>query len=175
MYFDFLMLEQILINSGAIKFGEFILTSGKKSKYYVNIKNATTKPKILKAIAVELKQHIGECDKIGGVALGAVPLVVAVALEIDKPYIIIRKDRKEHGTKSPIEGDIDSGETIVLIEDVVTTGGSVINAINLLREKGANISRVVTVVDREEGGLENLTEIGVELIALVKASDLVTH
>ena len=161
-----------MIESGAIKFGEFILTSGKKSNYYVNIKNATTKPKILKAMAMELKKHVGECDKIAGVALGAVPLVVAVAMEIEKPYVIIRKDRKEHGTKSSIEGDINSGERIVLIEDVVTTGGSVINAINLLREKNINVSRVVAVVDREEGGMENLNKISVELIALVKASKL---
>lgn len=165
------MLKQKLIDCGAIKFGDFILASGKRSKYYIDIKKASTKVDILKEIAELLSTHV-KGDILAGVELGAVPLTVAVALITGKDYLIIRKKEKGYGTEKLIEGEFEKGLTVDIIEDVVTTGGSVLRAVKILRNAGLEVQRVICVVDREEGGRENLEKEGVELIALLKARDL---
>ena len=165
------MLKDMLIESGAIEFGDFILASGKRSKYYVDIKKASTKVDVLKRMAEEIARHV-KGDILAGVELGAVPLTVAAALETGKDYLIIRKGKKEYGTGKMIEGDFEKGMLVDIVEDVVTTGGSVLRAINILREAGLRVERVICVVDREEGGKESLKKAGVELISLVKASEL---
>ncbi len=165
------MLKQKLIDCGAIKFGDFVLASGKRSKYYIDIKKASTKVDILKEIAELLSKHV-KGDILAGVELGAVPLTVAVALMTGKDYLIIRKKEKGYGTEKLIEGEFKEGMTVDIIEDVVTTGGSVLRAVKILRNSGLNVQRVICVVDREEGGRENLEKEGVELIALLKARDL---
>ena len=165
------MLKEKLIECGAIQFGDFTLTSGKKSKYYVDIKKASTKHEILELMGDMLAQHV-KGDILAGVELGAVPLVAITAVKAKRDYLIIRKERKEHGTSKLIEGDFQRGMTVDIIEDVVTTGGSVLRAIKILRENGLNVKRVICVVDREEGGRENLEKEGVELISLLTAGDL---
>jgi orotate phosphoribosyltransferase len=164
------MLKDILLKSGAIKFGDFVLTSGKRSNYYVDIKETMTDPTALKEVAELISKNLTS-DVIAGVELGAVPLVVAVALLSGKRYIIIRKDRP-HGTKSLLIGQAPSGSGVNIIEDVVTTGGSVLRAAEILKESGLKVSRVVCVVDREEGGKENLAKAGIELISLLKISEV---
>ncbi len=165
------MLKQKLIDCGAIKFGDFVLASGKRSKYYIDIKKASTKVDILKEIAELLSKHV-KGDILAGVELGAVPLTVAVALMTGKDYLIIRKKEKGYGTEKLIEGEFKEELTVDIIEDVVTTGGSVLRAVKILRNSGLNVQRVICVVDREEGGRENLEKENVELIALLKARDL---
>ncbi len=165
------MLKEKLIECGAIKFGDFTLASGKKSKYYVDIKKASTKHDILDMMGNMLAEQI-RGDMLAGVELGAVPLVAATALKSRKDYLIIRKERKEYGTSKLIEGDYKPGMVVDIIEDVVTTGGSVLRAIRILREAGLQVNRVICVVDREEGGRENLEKEGVSLISLVKAREL---
>jgi len=164
-------LKEKLEECGAIKFGDFILASGKKSSYYVDIKKAATKVEVLKLMAKYLSKEV-KGDIIGGVELGAVPLTVAVALELGKDYLIIRKESKEHGTRKMVEGEFKKGTTVDIIEDVITTGGSVLRAVRILRDLGLNVERVICVVDREEGGHENLKNEGVKLISLLRASDL---
>ncbi len=167
------MLSRDLIDLGAIKFGKFTLTSGAVSNYYVDIKEACTIPRVLEEVVDEISPHI-EADMVAGVELGAVPLVVATSVRLKKPYVIIRKERS-HGTKDLLVGTSVSGKTVDIIEDVVTTGGSVMKAINLLRERGARVGRVICVVDREEGGKTLLQGAGVELIPLLKISSLVKN
>ncbi len=156
----------------ALTFGDFTLTSGKKSHYYVDIKKAVTRPESLRLMVKLILPHVKGCTRIAGVELGAIPLVVALALEAALPYIMIRKSERTHGTGKALEGDLKPGDKVVLVEDVTTTGGSVVKAVLSLREAGAVVDRVVCVVDRGEGADERLMEQGVELIPLVRSEDL---
>ena len=165
------MLKEKLIECGAIKFGEFVLASGKKSKYYVDIKKASTKYEILELMGNMLAEKV-KGDMLAGVELGAVPLVAITAIKAKRDYLIIRKEKKGYGTSKLIEGDYKEGQEVDIIEDVVTTGGSVLRAIKILRSAGLTVNRVICVVDREEGGKENLKKEGVELISLIKAREL---
>jgi orotate phosphoribosyltransferase len=161
---------------GAIKFGDFTLASGKKSKYYIDIKKASAIPRILKLIACEIAEKIKinsiDADYIGCVALGGVPIAVAASLETNLPLIIIRKEAKEYGTKGQIVGDFIKNSRVLMVEDVATTGGSVLKAIKLLREEGLIIGEVIVVVDREEGAHAALANEGVELTPLIRIRDL---
>jgi len=169
-------LSDHLKECGAIKFGDFTLASGKKSKYYIDIKKASANPRILKLIAREISEKIKDysidADYIGCVALGGVPIAVAVSLETDLPLIIIRKEAKEYGTKGQIVGDFIKNCRVLMVEDVATTGGSVMKAIQLLRDEGLIIRNVIVVVDREEGAHMALAEEGLELTPLVRIRDL---
>ncbi|MBR6010968.1 MAG: orotate phosphoribosyltransferase [Methanomicrobium sp.] len=181
-------IAEILIKYKAIEFGDFTLASGAKSTYYIDIKTASTNPMLLreigKAIAemsvkAEKAEKAEKADKTGfdvvaGVAVGAVPIAVAVSLASDKPYCIIRKEEKDHGKSGKIVGDV-KGKNVLLVEDVVTSGGSVLFGINALRDAGANVAKVVTVVDREQGGAEKLKESGVVLESLVRASEIMNR
>ncbi|WP_406660939.1 orotate phosphoribosyltransferase [Methanolobus sp. ZRKC3] len=171
--------KQILIDAlkacGAVKFGDFTLASGKKSSYYIDIKKASTDPKTLKIIAKGTTELIRDMnlDAVGGVVLGGVPLATAVSLESELPLVLIRKSAKGYGTGGLFVGDFEEGARIMLLEDVTTSGGSVKDAIVAIREAGAVVDSVLTVVDRESGAEESLGSIGVKLIPLVRASDLV--
>ena len=165
-------LKQKLIECGAVKFGDFTLTSGKKSSYYVDLKLASTDPSILKEIAVEFAKLLPEnIDFIAGMELGAVPLAAALSLETGIPYSMIRKSSREHGTGTRIEGP--SKGRAVLIDDVATTGGSNIESIKILTDEGADVSMVLVVVDREEGAAESMAHFNLEYKPLVLISDLV--
>lgn len=159
---------------GAVRYGDFTLASGKKSKYYIDIKKASTDPKTLKIIARQAALKIKEMDvgTVAGVELGGVPLATAVSLETELPLLIVRKSVKEYGTKSRFVGDLNPEDRLVMLEDVTTSGGSVREAIDVVRETGASVKYVITVVDREEGAGEILREVGVQLVPLVSASDL---
>lgn len=165
------MLKEMLEKCGAIKYGEFTLTSGKKSSYYVDIKLASTEPKILKKIATEMSKYV-EGDKIAGMELGAVPIASAVSLETERPFLMIRKESKGHGTGGRIEGKLSEGEKVTVVEDVTTTGGSAVETVKVLRDSGAEVEKVLVVVDRNEGAEKRLREEGVELIPLISADDL---
>jgi len=162
------------IKERAFEKGEFILASGRKSNYYINIKNAYTEPEVLRNIAKDIAEKLSEIEYnlIAGVAVGAVPIVTAVALEVNKPFLIVRKERKNYGTGMNIEGEFSKGERVVVLEDVTTTGGSVIKAIKELREKGLECSTAIVVVDREEGAGENLKKEEVKLISLMEVNEL---
>ena len=160
-----------LRDAEAVKFGEFELSHGGTSEYYVDKYVFETDPVCLRQIADAFADRVGDA-KLAGVALGAVPLVAATAVETDSPYVIVRKQKKEYGTGNQIEGDFDAGEEVVVLEDIATTGQSAIDAVEALREAGATVDRVIVVVDREEGARENLAEHDIELESLVTASDL---
>ncbi len=166
------MLKNMLEDCGAIKYGEFTLTSGKKSSYYVDIKLASTDPAVLKEIATEMAPLV-EGEKIAGMELGAVPLAAALSLETDLPFLMVRKKSKGHGTGGRIEGKLEEGETVTVVEDVTTTGGSSVETVEVLREAGAKVNKVLVVVDRKEGAEEKLKELDVELVPLITADELV--
>jgi len=165
------MLKDMLKEMKVVQKGEFILTSGKKSNYFVNIKRASTNPKVLREIGKAMAPYVNGC-KIAGMALGAIPLAVAVALETDQPFVMVRKEPRDHGTKELVEGEVVPGDKFVIVEDVATTGGSTLRVVSALREKGANVSKAVVVVDRQEGAKEMLVEHGVELVSLFTVQDL---
>lgn len=167
-------LVERLLACGAVKFGEFTLTSGAKSPYYVDVKQAMTDPETLRAIAVELAAIAaqGDFDAVAGMELGAVPLATAVSLEAGLPLLIVRKGARGHGTGKRIEGRDPSGKRVFVVEDVATTGGSTVEAIEVLRDAGAEVTKAAVVVDRESGGQAALAAVGVDLVPLVKASDL---
>lgn len=162
----------LLLETGALKFGDFTLTSGQKSPYYVDVKLASTKPLALRELAHGLAAHVEGHDLLAGMELGAVPLVTAVALETGVPYVILRKKAKEHGTGLRIEGHFQRGQRVLLLEDVATTGKTMVESIGILREAGLVVARAACVVDREQGGGPALHAQGVELRSLVRAADL---
>ena len=158
--------------AGALQFGTFTLASGRTSPYYVDIKKAVTRPDLLRTIAEGMAPYARDVDRIGGVELGAVPIAAAIGLVSGKPYVMVRKSAKEHGTKHEFEGDLNRGDRVLFVEDVVTTGGTLRAAIERMRGHGALIEDCVCVVDREEGGRMLLAEISVRLHALLSAKDL---
>lgn len=169
-------IKKMLEDCGALQFGEFTLASGAKSTYYIDIKKASTKPAVLGAIAKAMSEKINDLghrpDRVAGVVLGSIPLATALSLETGIPLLMVRKERKDHGTGKLVEGDLEKGDDVLVIEDVITTAGSSMKAIAALREEGAKVNKVLSVIDREGGGRENLDGIGVELNSLVKGSDL---
>lgn len=166
-------LRDLLVSAGAIRFGNFTLASGRKSKVYIDIKKAITDPHILKQIAAEVLGRNIPFDAVAGVAVGGVPLAVAVSLASEKPYIIVRKEQKGHGLS-----DLCIGETkdkkILLIEDATTTGGSAVFGIEQIRSAGGDVDVVVSVVDRNEGAAEKFSEMGIRLIPLVSMQELIS-
>ena len=164
-------LIQALRDADAVKYGEFELSHGGTSNYYVDKYVFETNPGCLAHIAAAFADRLTG-TKLAGVALGGVPLVAVTSVETDLPYVIARKQQKEYGTANLIEGPLAEGEEVVVIEDIATTGQSAIDAAKALREAGAVVSRVLVVVDREEGAAENLAEHDLQLESLVTASDL---
>jgi len=160
-----------LLEADAVHFGAFELSHGGTSDYYVDKYRFETDPSALELLARAFAARIGD-ETPAGVALGAVPLVAATALEAGRPYVIARKAAKEYGTGNRIEGRLAEGERVVVLEDVATTGRSARDAVAALREAGAVVERVLVVVDREAGARELLAEAGVELEALLTAGDL---
>jgi orotate phosphoribosyltransferase len=163
-------LKELLVRYKAVEFGDFTLASGARSTYYVDVKSAVTHPELLSAIASEVARSY-DFDVIAGVAVGGVPLAVAVALAGKKPYAIIRSSEKGHGKKDLIIGEV-RGKNVLLIEDVTTSGGSALYGIETLRAAGAQADRVVTIVDREQGAEELLKGHGIRILPLVNVSEL---
>ncbi|WP_287960082.1 orotate phosphoribosyltransferase [Acidiplasma sp.] len=164
-------IRETLLESGAVKFGDFVLTSGKKSDYYIDIKEASTRPEILNAMADAISLKIS-AKKIAGMELGAVPILVATALKTKIDYVIIRKTERTHGTNKRWIGEINNGEKIDVIDDVATTGGSILKSVEILRSHGAVVENAICVVDREEGAKEFLKENGINLIPVITVSQL---
>ncbi len=168
-------LIEAFFSEGAILFGRFVLASGKESDYYINVKRLGTDPKALRLIARLMAgkaERAGvEFDRVAGQELGAVPIATALALETGKPLVIVRKKPKGHGTGSQIEGEVKPGDKILLVEDVTTTGGSVLRAAEILEKLGAKIAAISVVVDREEGAEDRIGG-RYTFIPLVRVSEL---
>ena len=165
-------LIELLKECKALQFGRFVLTSGIVSDYYIDIKKASTNPKILKKIAEAMVEYTEGYDVLAGMELGAVPLVVALSLETGIPYVIVRKEKREHGTSKQIEGNDVEDKKVLIVEDVTTSGGSVVKTINILRRNKALVDEVIVVVDRESGTEEKLQNLDCSFIPLLSVSDI---
>jgi orotate phosphoribosyltransferase len=169
-------LKRSLKECGALMYGTFTLSSGEESTYYIDIKRASTEPGVLAVMARELAYLIRErgllCDRLAGVVLGSIPIVVALSLETGLPFVMVRKERKVHGTGRAIEGMLEEGERVIVVEDVVTSANSAADAVKALRENGAIVEHVIAVVDRQNGGKERLESIRVDFHPLLTADQL---
>jgi orotate phosphoribosyltransferase len=168
-------LIQQLKECGAIQFGRFVLTSGAVSNYYIDIKKASTEPKTLKIIAKAMNEYVVGYDLLAGMEIGAVPLVVALSLETKLPYVIIRKEKRKHGTGKQIEGGEVKGKRVLIIEDVTTSGGSVVNTVKILRDNKAQVDKVLVVVDRESGAKTKLEAMDVVFQPLVSVHEILKN
>jgi orotate phosphoribosyltransferase len=141
--------------------GDFVLRSGRRSKYYLDKYLFETRPAILAALAEMFAAHVtGEVDRIVGPELGAVALAAAVSLKTGKPFVIARNAKKDYGTARQFEGELKAGERVLLVEDVVTSGGQVLESAKALREAGVQVVEIVAVIDRQEGGREAIQAAG---------------
>ena len=170
-----------LLKEKAYRKGEYTLSSGRKSEHYVNCKPVTLTGRGLTLASIMLLEHVEqESVAVAGLTLGADPLVsgVAVICGLDKiklDALIVRKEAKGHGTKSYIEGDLpEEGAQITVLEDVITTGGSAIQAVKRLRDAGYVVNRVVSIVDRQENGEADtaMKLAGLELKSLYKLDEI---
>jgi orotate phosphoribosyltransferase len=165
-----------LLVERALLEGDFVLRSGRRSSWYLDKYRFETEPEILRALGASLadaaRASEPEAVRLAGPALGAVALAAAAAMASGLPFIIVRGETKEYGTAKRIEGSFQSGELVCLLEDVVTSGGALAEAVSAVREEGLVVRHAVCVVDREEGGSDALARLGVRLTALFRAGEL---
>ena len=155
-----------ILKENSLMFGDFTLASGKKSSFYFDSKKTTLLPEGSWLTAREVLRIVREkgidAQAIGGLTLGADPIVgpVAALSHVEGPKLrafIVRKEAKEHGTGKRIEGNLEPGSRVIIVDDVVTTAGSTLQAIDAAREAGHTVVAVICLVDREEGGAEKLS------------------
>ncbi|MDF2426157.1 MAG: orotate phosphoribosyltransferase [Nitrosopumilus sp.] len=162
-----------LHQNGIIKFGEFTLASGKQSSYYVDLRLVPSYPlefrKMVKFLENEIVQDIGldDFDSFVSVPTGGLVIASALAIETVKPLIYVRSKPKDYGTSKSVEGKIYEGMKVVMIDDVATTGGSVVNAIKSLKEVNISVKDAYVVVNRMEGADEALLELGVKMHSIL--------
>jgi orotate phosphoribosyltransferase len=156
--------------------GDFLLRSGKRSRYYLDKYRFETRPDLLgplgERIAATVREHAPDATRLAGPELGAVALAAAASLASGLPFVIVRKAAKEYGTAKRIEGPYEEGECVCLIEDVVTSGGALLDSVEALRAVGLVVHTAVCVVDREEGGADALARQAVRLRPLFRAGEL---
>jgi len=153
--------------------GDFVLRSGKRSKYYLDKYLFETCPDILKALGEEFAKHVTDnVTLIAGAELGGVALAAATAMETGKNWVIIRNSKKGYGTGKMVEGALKKGDVVLLVEDIATTGGQVIEAAKVITEAGATVKKIVCVIDRKQGAKENITKAGYKFESILTKDDL---
>src|SRR2546429_5455184 len=153
--------------------GDFVLRSGRRSRYYLDKYRFETQPAILRRVGRHLAALVpAGTQRLAAPELGAVLLGAAVSLELDLPLVLVRKEAKGYGTGRALEGTLEPGDRVTVIEDVLTTGGAAIDAIEKVRAAGAAVVGLVAVLDREEGAAPNLHRLGVPFPPLFRRSDL---
>lgn len=161
------------VKNAALLRGEFTLRSGRKSNYYLDKYLFEGEPDILQALGEAFAQHLSaDTTRIAGAELGGVALAASTAMASSKPFVIIRNAKKDYGTQKMYEGKLEKGDRILLVEDVATTGGQVIEAAKTIREAGAVVEKIVAVIDRQEGARENIEGAGFAFDAIMTKADL---
>jgi orotate phosphoribosyltransferase len=160
------------IKAAAYLEGDFVLRSGRRSKYYLDKYLFETAPDILAELGRLMAEHAADADQIAGAELGGVPLAAATALASGKSFVIVRNAKKDYGTAKAMEGKLNSGARVLLVEDIATTGGQVLEAAKVLTAAGAKVTRIVAVIDRQEGARENIESAGYEFASLLTRLDL---
>ena len=153
--------------------GDFTLRSGKKSKYYMDKYLFETQPDILKALGEEFAKHAtDDVTLIAGAELGGVALAAATAMATGKKWIIVRNSKKDYGTSKMVEGVLKADDVVLLVEDIATTGGQVLEAAKIIAEAGAKVKKIVAVIDRKQGAGENIATAGYKFESILTKEDL---
>jgi len=153
--------------------GDFTLRSGRKSNYYLDKYRFETQPDVLAELGKLLADRVtAHTDRIAGAELGAVPLAAAAGMAANKPFVFIRNQKKDYGTAKQVEGVLERGDMVMIVEDVLTTGGQVLEAVKTLQELGAKVERIVAVIDRLEGARENIEKAGIVFESLFTSKAL---
>jgi orotate phosphoribosyltransferase len=162
------------LRAAALLEGDFTLRSGRKSKYYLDKYLFETQPMLLRELAKRFAKYVTpEVDRIAGAELGAIALAAATALETGKPFVIVRNAKKVgYGTGRLIEGGLERGDRVLLVEDVATSGGQAIEACHALQEAGATVTAIVATIDRQEGARAAIESAGLRFAALFTTNDL---
>jgi orotate phosphoribosyltransferase len=161
------------ISSAALLRGEFTLRSGRKSKYYLDKYLFEAQPAILRELGERFAKYAGRSTtRIAGAELGGVALAASTSMASGLPFVIVRNAKKGYGTQKMYEGKVEPGDRVLLVEDIATTGGQVLEAAKTLKELGATVERIVAVIDRQEGARENIEGAGFEFAALMTKTDL---
>lgn len=168
-------LLQALVDHAYLE-GDFVLRSGKRSRYYLDKFRFETQPDVLRALGEALGAAAREVEpeavRLACPVLGAVALATSASLATGLPFVIVRDEAKKYGTANRIEGAFEEGELVCVIEDIVTSGGALAEAVHALRDAGLECRNAVCAVDREEGGADALARLGVRLHPLFRASEL---
>lgn len=161
------------IRQAAYLEGDFTLRSGRKSKYYLDKYLFETQPDILRALGEMFAKYVRPgTTLIAGAELGGIALAAAASMASGKPFVIIRNQKKDYGTGKPYEGKIGDSDSVLVVEDIATTGGQVLEAAQFIKSVGAKVERIVAVIDRQEGARENITSAGFEFDALFTKADV---
>ncbi|MCC7118340.1 MAG: orotate phosphoribosyltransferase [Anaerolineales bacterium] len=163
-----------LLEAGCIKFGDFTLKSGLQSPIYIDLRRIISYPSLLQKIGaayLPLLKRL-QFSRIAGLPYAAIPIATAIALQGNYPMIYPRKEAKAYGTKAEIEGDFETGETVAVIDDLATTGGSKFEAIEKLTAAGLRVQDVIVLVDRQSGAKESLEQAGFRFHAVLTISQL---
>jgi len=163
-----------LYDHGCVKFGTFTLKSGLTSPIYIDLRLLVSHPRLLKNVGTILAAEADSLpfDRIAAIPYAALPIGVAMALEMDRPMIYPRREVKQHGTRRAIEGTFEPGETALLVDDLITRGGSKLEAIESLEAADLVVEDVLVLIDREQGGAEDLAERGYQLHAVLRLTEL---
>ena len=166
-----------LLDAGCVRFGEFTLKSGLKSPFYIDLRRVIAFPKLLERIGAAYLPILAnlQFDRIAALPYAAIPIATAIALQGGYPMIYPRKEAKEYGTRAEIEGEYRAGETVVLVDDLATTGGSKFEAIEKLKAAELKIRDVVVLIDRESGAHQSLEAAGYQLHAVMTISQLLDY
>ncbi|HZM22915.1 MAG TPA: orotate phosphoribosyltransferase [Anaerolineales bacterium] len=166
-----------LLSAGCIKFGDFTLKSGLKSPFYIDLRQIISHPKLLAEVAQAYLPLISnlQFSRIAGLPYAAIPIATAISLVGNYPMIYPRKEAKSYGTKAEIEGEYHAGETVLVIDDLATTGGSKFEAIEKLTGVGLVVKDIVVLVDRQSGAKESLEQAGYFMHAVLTISQLLDY
>ena len=161
------------IKDTALLRGRFTLRSGRTSEYYLDKYRFETQPAILAALGKMFAEYVGDATTlIAGAELGGVALAAATSMASSKPFIIVRNSKKDYGTSNLFEGVLTKGDRVLLVEDIATTGGQVLEAAKAISESGGTVERIVSVIDRLEGARENIESAGHTFASLFTVADL---
>ena len=161
------------IKETAVLHGQFTLRSGRTSSYYIDKYLFSTRPDILRELGRLFTERIPEgTTGLAGAELGGIPLVTTACMSSGIPCIFIRNSRKEYGTSKQMEGQLEDGDSVVILEDVATTGGQAIEAASIIKEAGGTVSMIISVIDRLEGARENIEAEGIRFESLFTTRDL---
>lgn len=153
--------------------GDFTTRAGKKTSYYIDKYLFETQPDVLSALGQHLLPLMpSSCTLIAAPELGAVSIAAVLSTAIDKPFVIVRKEIKAYGTQRLLEGIYNKSDSVVIVEDVLTTGGAALRSADILRQAGLTVTHIVGVINREEGAFDNIQAAGIVPVALFTASEL---